>query len=336
MKWILRIAVLLVVLVGVVFALFMFSPRPGAFVIRTLFDKDSANLQKTLAPFEPQNVATISAERYREGDPDALLDVHHPSTLKPGERLPTLVWVHGGGWLSGSRLDAATYYRVFASQGFTVIPVDYTIAPYAQYPTPVKQVNDSLAYIVKNAERLHVDPDRIFVAGDSAGAQITSQIATLVTSQDYSVKLGIKPSLTPEQLRGVILHCGFYDIKKFAGGAENAPVGFLGWGMSTMLWSYLGSRTPDEAVLVQMSAMQNATADYPDVFISGGNGDPLTDGHSRPFAEKLKSMGVDVVTLFFEPDHQPTLGHEYQFRLDMEDAQKALNLSADFIRERSK
>jgi acetyl esterase/lipase len=335
LRGILRIMAALFVLVVIVFVIFSISPAPGAAVIRYMFDKGSADLAKRIESFKPTGITSIKGEHYRPNE-DIHLDVYFPEEVaSTGKSLPTVVWVHGGGWLSGSKEDAAVYYQSLAKEGFTVIPIDYTIAPAGQYPLPVEQVNDALAYIVTNAERFHVDKDRIFIAGDSAGAQITSQIAMVITGPtDYAVKVQIKPSIAPRQLRGVILHCGFYDLPKFVESAEISPVRFLRWGMSTMIWAYMGKRSPDDLDLRKMSAMYNATPAFPATFISGGNGDPLTDGHSRPFAEKLSSMSVPVTTLFYPAEHQPSLGHEYQFDLNLEDSRATLKKTAEFIRQR--
>ena len=123
-----------------------------------------------------------------------------------------MVWIHGGAWISGTKEVAAPYFEMLARGGFTVIAVEYSRAPDAQYPTPIVQINDAIAYVQRHADRFHVDDERVIVAGDSAGAQMASQIATLVTNPAYASEVGIVPSLRPEQLRGAILFCGAYDV----------------------------------------------------------------------------------------------------------------------------
>lgn len=332
LKWLFRIVVVLVVVVIVIAAAFMMSPRPGAFVVKALFDMDNKSLQADLEGSRKSNVASIDNINYREGDADAYLDVYFPSNTAAGTKLPTLVWTHGGAWIQGSRKYYVPFFQSYADQGFTVVAVGYTLAPNRQYPTPVLQLNDALKYIAANSEQLHVDAERIFMGGDSAGSQITSQVANLISSTEYAARMTIQPAIKREQLKGVILHCGFYDLAKFAESAEVTPVRFLRFGMSTMIWAYTGSREPSPRLLDEMSAINHATASYPPVFISGGNGDPLTDAYSKPFAEKLKSLGGDVTTLFFAPDHEPKLGHEYQFRLNQPDAKLAFDESVKFLR----
>lgn len=336
LKWIARIFGVLVILVGVVIAAFIISPRPSAWVVKTLFDMDNESLQAAQESSRRNDVTAMNDISYREGDSDALLDVYYPANTPEGAKLPTLVWTHGGAWIQGSRKYYVPFFQNYAKEGFTVVAVGYTLAPNKQYPTPVIQLNDALKYITANADRLKIDKDRIFMAGDSAGSQITSQVATLVTNPEYAARMKLTPAISPEQLRGLILHCGFYDLKKFAASAEISPVAFLRFGMTAMIWAYTGSKTPSAEMLDEMSAINHATAAYPATFISGGNADPLTDAFSKPFAEKLVSMGVPVTTLFFPPDHPVQLGHEYQFRLDQPDAQRALKESVEFLKARAK
>jgi hypothetical protein len=117
-------------------------------------------MPESVASLEKHVPPALSAqlnERYDPADPDALLDVFYPSAIadKP---LPTIVWVHGGGWISGSKDDIANYGKVLAGKGYTVVGVDYSLAPGKTFPTPIRQVNAALGYVVKNAERLRVDP----------------------------------------------------------------------------------------------------------------------------------------------------------------------------------
>lgn len=111
--------------------------------------------------------------------------------------------------------------------------------------------------------------------------------------------------------------------------------GLLRWGIKTTAWAYTGTRDPSDAELRQMSTIDHVTAAFPPAFISGGNADPLTDDHSKPLAEKLESLGVDVTSLFYPDDHTPKLEHEYQFDLDNAEGQRALQEVIAFLKAHS-
>ena len=59
--------------------------------------------------------------------------------------------------------------------------------------------------------------------------------------------------------------------------------------------------------------------------------DPLTDLQSKPLADRLTALGVDVTPLFWPADQTPALPHEYQFRLDLAPAQAALDATLAFV-----
>ncbi len=337
-RWFKVTSILLVALIVLPIIAINVSPWPGAMLIRYVFERNAANVLTAMEAHAPDTVTMLADEAYRPDDGDARLDVYFPSSLADGDQLPTVIWTHGGAWISGDKTDAGPYFELLADAGFTVISLGYSYGPEATYPTAVHQLNDAHAFVLANAERLHVDPNQIFLAGDSAGAQLSSQMAALVTNPEFASDMGITPALAPDQLSGLILNCGIYDMVAFTdttGATETFVTRLLVWGTTTSLWAYTGTRDLDTDDLRQMSTIDHVTADYPPIWISGGNGDPLTDRQSRPLAAKLESLGVDVTTVFYPEDHEPSLGHEYQFNLDNEDGQNALASTIDFLRTNS-
>lgn len=315
---------------------FRVSPWPGAMVIRYVFSKNDVKTTQALEKHAPTTpISVITDQKYRANDGDALLDVYFPESIKQTDKkLPVVIWTHGGAWISGGKTDNATYYKLIASQNYTVISVDYTLGPDKKYPTAIHQLNDMYAYVQKNASRFHADANNIFLAGDSAGSQLSSQMAAIVTNPDYAKEVGIAPNLKPTQLKGVILNCGIYKMEDLIMPHPTLPK-IIGWGDQVSVWAYTGSRDRYSPVLKQMSAMYHVTRDFPATYITGGNADPLTDAQSKPFAQKLQSLGVDVTTLFYPEDHQPELPHEYQFNLDNQDGQNALTATLNFIKKHS-
>ena len=155
----------------------------------------------------------------------------------------------------------------------------------------------------------------------------------LSTTPGYTDALGVDPALQPEQLRGIILHCGYYDMREFIDRGLLAPLPFR-WGIGTVVRAYTGSRLRESAALGQMSKIDHLTSAFPATFIAGGNGDPLTDVHSRPLAARLQELEVPVTTKFFEPDELPALGHEFQLSLDAEAGAAVLAKTLQFLTQR--
>ncbi|WP_114950733.1 alpha/beta hydrolase [Sphingosinicella terrae] len=299
------------------------TPWPGVLLVRAAFARGAAQLSAGLEKHVPAGVRSRLGIVYDPADPDARLDIFTPGV---GTRQgPTIVWVHGGGYVAGDRSEIANYLKVLAGQGFGVVAVGYSIAPERTYPTPVRQVNAALGFLGREGRRLGVDPDRIIVAGDSAGAQIAAQVANLVTAPAYARAMGIAPAIGPDRLRGAILFCGPYDGELLGGPAE------MSWFMRTTSWAYSGRRDHrDNPQFRLMSITTFATPAFPPAFVSAGNGDPLLP-HSLSLARALRGRGVPVDSLFF-PGHEPPLPHLYQFDLDVPAGREALRRALAFAR----
>jgi acetyl esterase/lipase len=318
--------VLLVVLILVSIA--SSTPWPSALVIRSVFAKGAAETVAEMKPYVPATGVTAQTGlRYAPGSPDTTFDLFRPDGAD--EPLPTIVWIHGGAWISGTSADVDPYLRILASHGYTTVGVNYTVGPEATYPTAVTQLNDALAYLDAHAATLGIDRTRIVLAGDSAGSQLASQLAVLTTSPEYSHLLGIAPALKPEQLSAVVLNCGVYDL-----GALSSLNGILAWGFKTALWSYSGTKDWSQTYVGStMSTIQHVTDRFPPTYISGGNGDGLTWSQSVPMATTLRAKGVDVTELFWPANHEPELPHEYQFHLRFAEAHQALDATLAFLKK---
>lgn len=315
------IAVLLLT-VALVIA-FRFSPWPSVLVIRYIFSQGDAQAQSLLEKHIPAGIVTHTNLAYGAG-PDERFDLNLP----PGatEPLPAVVWIHGGAWIAGAKEGVANYLKVLAGEGFATIAVEYSTGFGSTYPTPVVQINTALDYITSHAAELGIDPDRIILAGDSAGAQLAAQVALIITNATYAQAIQIEPGLGENQLRAVILASGAYDMQSIDLDGDWA------WFLNTVFWAYTGVRDflGDEKFELA-SVQQFVGPSFPAAYITSGNGDPL-EPQARRLATTLAGFGVPIVTLFFQADHKPALPHEFQFNLDTSEGQQAFAGIVNFSR----
>jgi acetyl esterase/lipase len=328
----LRKLVLVVISAGVLigagaYAAFKLSPWPSALLLRYSFEHGDAEATESIAPPEAKGVSAQRGLSYAPGDRDALFDVFVPANTNA--RLPAVIWVHGGGFVASSRSVISYYLQALAARGYVTIAIDYSRAPEARFPTPVRQTDAALTYLVANAERFNIDPERIFLAGDSAGAQIAAQTALIISDLSYARQMAIAPSMARAPLRGVVLFCGLYDPASLN---FEASYGRL---MRTIIWAYLGTRDPHDARVRELSVTPHITAAYPPVFISVGNADPLAP-QSVAFAEALHVKGVEVDALFFPHNHDPPLEHEYQLLLSTDAGRLAFDRMVAFLTAHAK
>ncbi|NHZ99519.1 alpha/beta hydrolase fold domain-containing protein [Massilia sp. CCM 8734] len=119
---------------------------------------------------------TISDIGYVRRGPHLLqLDLYLPgqATRDKGP-LAAVVLVHGGGWRSGERANMAPLAARLAARGIAAAVIDYRLADEARYPAAIDDVKAALRWLRANSAAHDIDPQRIAVAGGSAGGQIAS------------------------------------------------------------------------------------------------------------------------------------------------------------------
>jgi len=106
------------------------------------------------------------------------LDVYLPADAAPGQKRPALVWIHGGGWTGGTKAEnrAKNICRTVAEAGYVAISIDYRLGAGA-WPTNLFDCKNAVRFLRANAARYGIDPDRIAVAGGSAGGHLALMVA---------------------------------------------------------------------------------------------------------------------------------------------------------------
>lgn len=118
-------------------------------------------VERDIAYAEPRN------ERH-------LLDVYAPAA---GSKLPVVVWVHGGGWMRGSKDDMHHKPAAFVERGFVFVPVNYRFIPQVTMEVIVRDVAKAIGWVYANIARYGGDPNRLFIMGHSAGAQLAALVS---------------------------------------------------------------------------------------------------------------------------------------------------------------
>lgn len=117
------------------------------------------------------------------GKRELQFDMYYPApeSEKP---CPVIVYTHGGGWAAGSRFGASSggfgpLFKDLTARGFCVVSVDYRLyrkGGAIRMRDCVIDCKDAVRYLVKNSDELVIDPEKLFVFGDSAGGQIAQML----------------------------------------------------------------------------------------------------------------------------------------------------------------
>lgn len=298
------------------------TPIPAVAALRPIFNKTLDNVGPYGADLKTVNTGT-TPDIAVSGAPSTSLVIHRPNanSVSPW---PLILWIHGGGWIAGNTGQISRYASILAARGFVVAELDYSLAPEARYPVPLRQAAAALAYLESHAASMDGDPKKVFLAGDSAGAQIASQVAAMVSDKSFAREVGVAMPIESSSLRGTVLACGPYDM---------ATIGTTGFpGVQTFLWSYTGQRNYEKYSRIdELSTVNHVTGTYPATFLTVGDADPFVTQASE-FAQALKAKNVPVTQVLWTGSGRK-LGHEYQFDLSTQPARDALAAMTSFIQK---
>jgi len=103
------------------------------------------------------------------------LDVYTPAA---GKNLPVVVWVHGGGWQVGDKTEIGSKPLAFTRKGLVFVAVNYRFVPNVKMEAIVQDIAKSVRWVHDHIGPLSGDPNRIFLMGHSAGAQLAALVCT--------------------------------------------------------------------------------------------------------------------------------------------------------------
>jgi predicted esterase len=208
------------------------------------------------SPFEPlfgpfvlENVTYGKALNYNNREVALTLDLHIPAVGRR-HRYPLLVMVHGGGFVDGSRKEGNIpgWVNYFVNRGYVVANVSYrlgyislsgdfncnilnaypcthaadTAEWYRAWYRGVQDVKGAIRFLVNHADVYQIDPERVFLFGESAGGFIVNGVAFLDVAEEKPVFAGPMPPL-PKPTGGFINSCPHYQSETFSSDVVARP-----------------------------------------------------------------------------------------------------------------
>ena len=243
-----------------------------------------------------------------------LLDVYYPEGTD--KKLPTIVSIHGGGYIYGSKEIYRRYGMDMARRGFAFVNFNYRLAPKWCFPTPLADTNAVLTWVSKNAARYHLDPENIILVGDSAGAQLASQYAAIHTNPEYAALFDF--ALPRVRLRALGLFCGMYDL------AANAQPPRKGIHKDY----FRRDLSPDDPRLKVLDAI---TETYPPAFLATACHDFLRSC-AEPMCRFLQEKGIESSWRCYGTEADKTVSHVFHVNILLPDAVMCNDDAAAFFR----
>ena len=246
-------------------------------------------LALAVALFSPQGGRQVPAdvkvtpdvEYGRAGEISLKLNI-----LEPKERLekpmPVVVFIHGGGWLGGSKNRNPTAF--LAQEGYFTVSIDYCLSGVAKFPAQIHDCKAAIRFLRKNATRFYINPDRIGVWGSSAGGHLTALMGTSGDVKELEGDSG-NPGYS-SRVQAAVDFFGPADFLNWEGLGEKRdnPVRLL-----------LGCPVAEKPELArQASPVTWASKDDPPFLIFHGENDrDVPVAQSKRLHDALNSAGVD-------------------------------------------
>ena len=263
----------------------------------------------------PQGITECRNISYGSHGKWNLLDVYYPDGTT--ESLPTIVSIHGGGYVYGTKEIYRRYGMDMARRGFAFVNFNYRLAPQWRFPTPLWDANSVMGWICKNAARYHLDPQRIILVGDSAGAQLASQYAAIATNASYADAFHMHvPEIT---IRAVGLNCGMYN-----------PHAFIGPVPTGVARDYLG-KTVDLSD-PRLRVLEAIGPNFPAAHITTAHHDFLKS-HARPMYDFLSERGIRCKLDIYGGEADKSVGHVFHVTITHPEAVRCNDDAAAFFKE---
>jgi acetyl esterase/lipase len=227
----------------------------------------------------PASVELREAIEYGTGGEVPLkLDLYIPKDIQ--RPTPALIFVHGGGWRSGSRNDYRYYCIKFAERGYVVATITYRLRDVALFPAAIEDAKCAVRWMRTNAESLGADPNRIAIIGGSAGGHLAMMVGYSV--DDVELEGNGEHEVVSSRVQAVVNLYGPTDLTTPYARTHETITGYLG-------------KLYDEApeMYQRASPLHHVSADDPPTLILHGSIDELVPiSQAERLAQALDEVGV--------------------------------------------
>ncbi len=210
-----------------------------------------------------------------------------------GEKKPALIYIHGGGWVSGITEMRDTYVAEWAKRGFFTASISYTYAPVKGFPAQLQEIFAAIDFILDRADEFGIDKSKIALAGESAGGYFILEAAAVSKDSSLLDKIGVSFRRKDDfDVKALVSHCGCFDLKNLLDKSKPQSKFF---DIDTFVCGFLGME-PDEARAFLETeegyySYPHVTKDFPAAFIISACRDYLRF-EARDLAESYESLGI--------------------------------------------
>ena len=178
--------------------------------------------------------------------------------------LPTVIYIHGGGFEFGDRMGAVPYLLPYLNKSWNVVNVEYRLSGQAPAPAAVKDVRCALRWVYRNAAKFNIDTDRIVVTGHSAGGHLALMTGMLTAQDGFDDNCPASDVEKPLKVAAIVNWFGPSDFGILLQGAGLRP--------HAVKW--IGSQPDSTALITRVSPITYVRPGLPPVITVHGDTDP--------------------------------------------------------------
>ncbi len=212
------------------------------------------------------------------------LDLYVPES---GEKLPLVVWIHGGGWESGDKAQCLTL--PLTTKGFAAASIGYRLSQHAVFPAQIEDCKAAIRWLRAHAAEYRLDPDRIGAFGISAGGHLVALLGTSGDVKDFDVGEHLNVS---SRIQAACDMCGPTDLFRF----HERPSAIKRDAKGSLFERLFGGPVLERIELAKrFNPITWISKDDPPFLIIHGDKDPLVPlSQSEFLAHGLRSAGLPV------------------------------------------
>ena len=288
-----------------------------AIFLQKILDFADASGRRSYFLREMPEAGEVITDIHYGSDPRQKLDLHLPKTISDK---PCIIYIHGGGWLTGNKASFSRICAVWAAAGFPAANLNYRLAPQVEGLAIVSDIDAAVKKAVSLFEEHGCNAKKLVLAGDSAGAHLSAWYAAAAKQPDLAAWAKLNP-IPAAHIRALILIYGLYDLKT----AKRSGFPFI----KTYIRGFLGEN-PTAEKIHKLSPLHFVDADYPRSFVCALESDALVD-ESRVLIERLKTKSAAHEVLIFGKKEYPLARHGLITSYTLAFAQKAMLAFLDFL-----
>jgi len=241
-----------------------------------------------------------------------LLDLYLPKKQN-NSPLPLIVFIHGGGWRSGSK-DNCFAREQLVKYGYAAACVDYRLSGQAKFPAQINDIKAAVRWLRANAGEYNINPDKFGAWGNSAGAHLAVMLGVTGDVKELEGNVGV--TAYSSRVRAVV---DWYGPVEFSAIIPLKNKFQEYYEAATQLIGQPLESSPD--LISKASPLSYLTADDPPILIMHGVKDGVVPfQQSQTLYNALKQKGIDAIyDLYPENDHEFHEERDYKKVVDFFD-----------------